>query len=351
MSQTTHSNLLWLKLFLCLTLSLSLFGCSRAAQKPTSLSQEISGESVAALNTIPAYTGEPYVTINNNKPFFEENEWTTDSFHHYFDLDELGRVTGAYACLGTDLLPDNKRQDISSVKPTGFLNQSYSFMSDGMVYNRAHLIAYMLSGQNANPKNLMTGTRYLNIEGMLPFENIVHDYIEETGNHVMYRITPIFEGDDLVARGVLMEGYSVEDKGQGVEFCVYCYNVQPGVAINYATGENKVDESMSEEEIAAFYDKSRKSTKVPAANNVTKNSQESQVSTNTNSKTKNPPATIQTTPDDQEVRGYILNTKSRKFHLPECSGAQNLKNKIEVFDSKAQLIANGYAPCQICMPS
>lgn len=340
----------WIKLFLCFTLSFSLFGCRRTTQPtPSSQSREISQESVATLNTIPAYTGEPYVTINNNVPFFEENEWTTNSFHYYFDLDELGRVTQAYACLGTDLLPDNKRQDISSVKPTGFINHNYSFMSDGMVYNRAHLIAYMLSGQNANPKNLMTGTRYLNIDGMLPFENIVHDYIQETGNHVMYRVTPIFEGDDLVARGVLMEAYSVEDQGKGVEFCVYCYNVQPGVAINYATGENKVDESMSDEQIAAFYDKSKKSTKTPAANNQTSNTNSSV--SQSSEKTQNPPANLTPLPSDKEIRGYVLNTKSKKFHLPECSGAQNLKNKLDVFDSKEHLIANGYTPCQICMPS
>ncbi len=333
--KTPLRRLGWLKwpLVLSLSLCLGLTGCAKST--PARLeSENVQEEIEQTLATIPAYTGDPYVEINNNVPFFEEEEWTTKSFQEYFDLDELGRVSQAYACLGTDLMPDLKRQDISSVKPTGFINQRYSFLKDGMLYNRCHLIAFMLAGQNANPKNLMTGTRYLNIEGMLPFEDLVHDYIEETGNHVMYRVTPVFEGDDLVARGVIMEGYSVEDQGQGIEFCVYCYNVQPGVAINYTTGENQVDTSMSEDEILAFYEAPR-STKQPNANNTSRTSQTSlEVS------------------DDEVVQTYIINTNSKKFHLPQCSGAQtmNEKNRLEVQNSKAQLLKEGYISCQICMP-
>ena len=338
MKTSLHSHFsAWLKwpLALSLSLCLGLSGCSQSTYlAPVESKQTIQEDIEETLATIPAYTGDPYVEINNNVPFFEEDEWTTQSFQHYFDLDELGRVTQAYACLGTDLMPDLKRQDISSVKPTGFINQRYSFLKDGMLYNRCHLVAFMLAGQNANPKNLMTGTRYLNIEGMLPFEDLVHDYIEETGNHVMYRVTPIFEDDDLVARGVVMEGYSVEDQGEGIEFCVYCYNVQPGVAINYTTGENQVDSSMSEEEILAFYENSSHATKQPKANNTSSASSTASLS------------------EDEIVQTYVINTNSKKFHLPTCSGAQtmNAKNRLEVQKSKAELLKEGYISCQICMP-
>ena len=190
------------------------------------------------LSAIPEFKDSPYYVINGNVPYFTVSADTTDSFEFYGDLDELGRCTIVYANIGKDLMPTEERGNISSVKPTGWKSVSYDFVDGKSLYNRCHLIGWQLTAENANKQNLITGTRYLNVEGMLPFENLVADYIKETGNHVMYRVTPVFEGDNLVAAGVLMEGWSVEDNGEGVCFNVYAYNNQPGVVIDYATGEN-----------------------------------------------------------------------------------------------------------------
>ena len=190
------------------------------------------------LAAIPAYSGEPYAIVNGNIPYFTASDLTSESFEYYSDLDNLGRCSTAYASVGTDLMPTEKRGSISKVKPSGWQISKYDFVDGKYLYNRCHLIGYQLTAENANEKNLITGTRYLNVDGMLPFENLVADYVKETDNHVLYRVTPVFEGDNLVASGVLMEAESVEDEGDGVEYCVYVYNVQPGVMINYATGEN-----------------------------------------------------------------------------------------------------------------
>lgn len=190
------------------------------------------------LSSIPKYSGEPYVVINNNVPYFKDSEMTTKSYEKYSELDELGRCGVAVSSVGRDLMPTEKRGRISRVKPTGWHSVKYKGVDGGSLYNRCHLIAHQLTAENANWKNLITGTRYMNTEGMLPFENMVADYVKETGNHVMYRVTPVFEGDNLVASGVLMEAKSVEDNGKGVEFNVYCYNVQPGIGIDYATGDS-----------------------------------------------------------------------------------------------------------------
>ncbi len=191
-------------------------------------------------NLVPEYSGIPYVIINNNKPFFKDYEIIGGSFEFYADLDEMGRCDVAMASVGTDIMPTQKRESISSVKPTGWKNKYYDFVDGGYVYNRCHLIGFQLTGENANERNLITGTRYMNVEGMLPFENMVDDYIEDTNNNVMYRSTPVFTGKNLVADGVLLEAYSVEDNGIGVKFCVYCYNVQPNIYIDYLTGENSL---------------------------------------------------------------------------------------------------------------
>ncbi len=185
---------------------------------------------------IPEYSDSPYVEINDNEPEFAENEITTVSYESYSYLDELERVGIAMACIGTDLMPTEERGSISSVYPTGWEQANYDIVDAGWLYNRSHLIGWQLTGEDANEYNLMTGTRYMNTEGMLPFENMLADYIQETGNHVMYRVTPIFDGDNLLASGVQMEAYSVEDNGEGISFNVYCYNVQPGVSIDYTTG-------------------------------------------------------------------------------------------------------------------
>lgn len=190
-------------------------------------------------NEIPEFTGQAYVAINGNIPRFTEEDMTTDSYESYSPLDNLGRCGEAIACIGVDLMPTEDRGSISSVHPTGWQSIQYDFIEGKSLYNRCHLIGFQLTGEKANRENLITGTRFLNTEGMLPFEEMTADYIRETENHVLYRVTPVFEGDDLVARGVLMEGYSVEDHGEGICFYVYCYNVQPGVILDYATGESK----------------------------------------------------------------------------------------------------------------
>ena len=184
------------------------------------------------------YSGEPYVVLNNNVPNFIDEYKTTESFENYSDLDYLGRCGTAFANIGADIMPTEDRDSIGQVKPSGWHTVKYDFVSGKYLYNRCHLIGYQLSGENANEKNLITGTRYLNVEGMLPFENMVADYVKETGNHVLYRATPIFEGENLVASGVQIEAQSVEDNGEGIMFNVYCFNVQPGVCINYLTGDS-----------------------------------------------------------------------------------------------------------------
>ena len=191
-----------------------------------------------SMENIPPYDGTPYVVLNDNQPSFTEEDMTDVSYEFYSDLDELGRCGVTEACIGRDLMPTEKRGDISSVKPTGWVQNQYDFVDGKSLWNRCHLIGFQLAGENANECNLITGTRYLNVEGMLPFENLVADYVKETDNHVLYRVTPAFQATELVARGVQMEAYSVEDSGDGVCFNVFCYNVQPGVEIDYATGDN-----------------------------------------------------------------------------------------------------------------
>ena len=193
-------------------------------------------EDLFTLDMVPPYSGKAYADINGDVPFFTEEEMTSEAFHEYWPLDDLGRCTGAYACVGPETLPKQKRGDISMVKPTGWNTNRYDDIDGEMLFNRCHLIGHLLTGQDANERNLVTGTRYMNVEGMLPFEESVVMYVEGTGHHVMYRVRPYFDGDDLVCSGVLMEAKSVEDPR--VQFCAFCYNVQPGITIDYATGEN-----------------------------------------------------------------------------------------------------------------
>lgn len=272
---------------------------------------------VIDLSSIPAYSGRPYVEINNNVPGFTDDELTTISFETYSPLDSLGRCGVAYASIGTDLMPTEERGSIGQVKPTGWHTVKYNGVVDGnYLYNRCHLIGYQLTAENANTQNLITGTRYLNVEGMLPFENMVADYIKETGNHVLYRVTPIFDGDNLVASGVLMEAKSVEDDGDGILFNVFCYNVQPNITIDYATGDSHLNEGISTE---------------PSETEVT-------------SQPETPVQTSGTT--------YILNTNTKKFHYPSCSSVDQMKdsNKQEYTGSRDDLIAQGYDPCKRCNP-
>lgn len=204
----------------------------------TSSSEESDEQWIASIEDLEAYSGDAYVVLNDNVPLFTTEELVTTSYETYSELDNLGRVGVAEACIGTDLMPTEERGSISEVTPTGWVQASYDIVDAGWLYNRCHLIGWQLSGEDANEQNLITGTRYLNIEGMVELENLVAAYVKETGNHVMYRVTPHFEGDNLLANGLQIEAYSVEDEGEGICFYVYCYNVQPGISLDYATGEN-----------------------------------------------------------------------------------------------------------------
>ena len=244
------------------------------------------------------------------------------SFEQYGDLDSLGRCTTAYACIGQDLMPTEKRGDISSVKPTGWHNVKYDGIDGKYLYNRCHLIGYQLTAENANEKNLITGTRYMNVEGMEPFENMTADYIKESGNHVLYRVTPVFEGNNLVASGVLMEGKSVEDNGAGVLFCVYCYNVQPNITIDYATGDS------SESGDTGAADQGQTNQAAPTA-------------------TQAP----QPAADANQTAAYIVNANTHTFHRPDCSSVARMSDKNKVtFSSREEAINAGYDPCEICNP-
>ena len=200
------------------------------------------------MKVVPAYSGSPYVEINNGAPLFKEYEIIGGSFEYYSTLDELGRCDVCMASVGEDIMPTEERESISSINPTGWINSSYDTIPGKYLYNRCHLIGYQLTGENANERNLITGTRYLNIDGMLPFENMIDDYIDDTGNNVMYRVTPVFKENNLVADGVLLEAYSVEDNGQGISFCVYCYNVQPTIIIDYSTGASRMENDIPNDE-------------------------------------------------------------------------------------------------------
>ncbi len=223
---------------------------NRAVQtKAPAESQEVTGGETTELIEIPAYFGQAYAEINGNIPFFDDSELSAESFEYYPELDLLGRCGVCMASVGRDIMPTEERGEIGSIRPSGWHTVKYPGVIDGnYLYNRCHLIGYQLTGENANTKNLITGTRYMNTEGMLPFENRVADYVEETGNHVMYRVTPVFEGKNLLARGVLIEAKSVEDNGAGILFNVFCYNVQPGIIINYANGDSMADESAGAKE-------------------------------------------------------------------------------------------------------
>lgn len=308
---------------------------TQESQQVTSATDVPTGEGTSAfsLREIPAYSGTPYTEVNGNQPYFTEEELTTQSFETYSELDSLGRCGVAYANVGQDLMQTEPRGEIGAVKPTGWHLVKYDNVDGKYLYNRCHLIAYMLAAENANPQNLITGTRYLNVQGMLPFETKVCDYVKNTGNHVLYRVTPIFDGDNLLADGVLMEAYSVEDAGEGICFCVFAYNVQPGIGIDYATGDNWAEGSGTYQSTVASV---AEETPVP------------QPETDT---------AVQITPESsapQESQGitYVLNTNTKKFHYPTCSSVDDMKekNKQIYTGSREEVINMGYVPCKRCNP-
>lgn len=287
---------------------------------------------------VPAYSGEPYTAVNNNEPYFTSDNLTTEAFENYSELDALGRCGVAYANVCLETMPTEKRGSISEVKPTGWHSVKYDNVDGKSLYNRCHLIGYQLTAENANQQNLITGTRYLNVDGMLPFENMVADYVKETDNHVLYRVTPIFTGDNLVADGVLMEGYSVEDEGEGICFCVYAYNVQPGITIDYATGDSWLSSEKGNSDSS-----SGGNSAVSQSAADKSGTQQAAVQTESVKETSAPVST---------GTEYILNTNTKKFHYPSCSSVKQMKasNKKEYTGSRDDLIAQGYDPCKKCNP-
>ena len=298
-----------------------------------------------SLDDIPEYSGSPYVEVNGNVPYFTQDELTPQSYEQYGALDSLGRCTGAAACIGTDIMPTEKRGSIGEVKPTGWHLVKYEGIDGNYLYNRCHLIAYELSGENANERNLITGTRYLNVTGMLPFENKTAEYVKSTGNHVLYRVTPIFERDNLLASGVLMEAESVEDQGGGIEFCVYCYNVQPGITIDYATGDSSVEPYTGS-------DSSSPNTSSSSSGQDQGSSQGQGVSQGSSSSQGSPSGgqAITSSNTTAEDADYVLNNNTMKFHRPDCSSVSRMsdKNKVYYKGSKDDLVHDGYEPCKNC---
>jgi DNA-entry nuclease len=310
----------------------------QSPHNPAETTPEISQDEEAAqpdaaedeftLSMVPAYAGNAYVDIHDDVPFFREEELVAESFQEYWPLDELGRCTGAYACIGPDSLPTEAREDISSVVPTGWHSVQYEGIDRDYLYNRCHLIGYQLTGQSANEKNLITGTRYMNVEGMLPFENSVRMYVEGTGNHVLYRVRPYYHGDDLVAAGVLMEAKSIEDPL--VQFCAFCYNVQPGIEIDYATGDSAVKKTPDSEDILP----------------IERSFESGEGTTTTRSIWK------ETASEETVEITYVINTNTKRFHNPYCESVGDMKdkNKLETTLSREEIIRQGYAPCKRCNP-
>lgn len=304
-----------------------------------------------SVGEIPAYSGEAAIEVNQNVPGFTKEDYTTEAFEQYSPLDELGRCHAAYACVGEEIMPTEERGAIGMVKPSGWHTVKYDFVDGKYLYNRCHLIAYMLSGENANTENLITGTRYLNTEGMLPYENQVADYVHNTGNHVLYRVTPLYEGDNLVASGVEIEASSVEDRGKSLSFHVYCYNVQPGITIDYATGDSALAEDDQTEnvrgiasELEVFAADALEETKAAAGDQSLENVVTAAVQEETSAE--------QDGGNAKEERDYVLNKNTKKFHYPWCSSADDIKkkNRKDFTGTREEVISQGYVPCKRCNP-
>lgn len=272
----------------------------------------VNNNSYVSLDAIPAYDGKAYVAVNNNEPFFTDSDMTTTAFENYSDLDSLGRCGVAYANICKDIMPTEERGKIGMIKPSGWHTVKYDVIKDRYLYNRCHLIGYQLAGENANPKNLITGTRYLNVEGMLPFENLVADYVNNTGNHVLYRVTPMFSGSNLVANGVLIEAKSVEDNGGGILFNVYCYNVQPGVGINYENGDSWLD-----------------GTTGSASSGSDSSAAENSAADSSNSETM-----------------VHITATGKKYHRAGCRALKKSDTEVTLDEAKSM----GLSPCGICNP-
>ena len=338
---------------------------SEATDEPAvqSVQTQPSTEVTISAADIPAYAGDPYVTINDNEPQFLETDLATSSYEYYSDLDDLGRCGVVYACIGMDLMPTEERGNIGSVKPSGWHTVKYDIVDGKYLYNRCHLIGYQLSGENANVNNLITGTRYLNVEGMLPFENMVVDYVKETENHVLYRVTPVFEGNNLVASGVQIEAQSVEDQGEGILFNVYCYNVQPGVTIDYATGDSVLEENAETQSNAATSnDGASQQNAVTQSNAATSNEAASQQETTTQDGTAVQGAEENSSDHATDASGAAVSNDTgaggsgsvmvwksatgSKYHSTNHCGNMNPDNATQITEEEA--IREGLGKCKKC---
>ena len=324
-------------LILLSVISLVVTGCKAGdsglisnANKIETQAGEDAGSAVD-IKKVPKYSGAPYIVINGNKPSFSEKD--KERVEEYSKLDKYGRCGTAFANVIKDIMPSSARESIGEVRPSGWHTVKYEkIIKDRYLYNRCHLIAFQLAGENANERNLITGTRYLNVEGMLPFENKVADYVNATGNHVLYRVRPIFKGSDLVARGVQMEAKSVEDNGKGISFNVYCYNVQPGIRINYKDGSSQAENKVQK----------NKNKKVKKPEKSTKK------------KKSGKPKKTKKVEEDNGVKvslHYVANTNTGKFHISTCRYVNMMKesNKYES-DNRDELVSSGYVPCKVCRP-
>lgn len=314
-------------------------GGAQEGASPSSQEEFANGwEQTFTLNDVPAYSGELYTVINDNIPFFPKSQNATESFERYAELDSLGRCGTACANVGRDLMPTEPRGEIGQVRPSGWHTVKYDGIDGNYLYNRSHLIAYQLAGENANERNLITGTRSFNASGMLPFEEMVGNYVRETDHHVLYRVTPMFRGMNLVADGVLMEAWSVEDNGAGICFNVFVYNVQPGIVIDYATGDSYADTGVS----------------LADGGSADQNGDTALPDGDSADPVVLPSPTVTPTPEPQESTSadYILNTNTHKFHYPYCDSVQEMAehNKLPYSGTRDEVIAMGYVPCKRCNP-
>lgn len=322
-----------------------LSGCGSMLQIATPVAAVQEAE---AVQTIPAYNGESlYVTVNENKPFFTAEEYTTTVFEGYSELDALGRCSVAYANICRELMPTQERGKIGMVRPSGWHTVKYDWVDGKYLYNRCHLIGFQLAGENANERNLITGTRTMNAYGMLPFENVVANYVDVFGGHVLYRVTPVFTGDNLVADGVLMEAASVEDMGKGLSFNVFCYNVEPGVVLDYKTGESKAGDPTQTAGKITFTKPVITRLDVVNAQSLSQaqnNPQlQAQSSPQTQAQVQNNPQTVASTP----VSGMVwVSATGKCYHANNtCSGMNSAKAKQY---TEQEAIAAGKRKCKKC---
>lgn len=306
----------------------------------------VNNNSYVSLDAIPAYDGKAYVAINNNEPFFTDNDMTTTAFENYSDLDSLGRCGVAYANICKEIMPTEERGKIGMIKPSGWHTVKYDVIKDRYLYNRCHLIGYQLAGENSNPKNLITGTRYLNVEGMLPFENLVADYVNNTGNHVLYRVTPMFSGGNLVANGVLIEAKSVEDNGGGILFNVYCYNVQPGVGINYENGDSWLDGTTPQEQ-SAQTDTPQNEGSQSSDGSWAGESGSSSGTTGSASSGSDSSAAENSAADSSNSETMVhITATGKKYHRAGCRTLKKSDTEVTLDEAKSM----GLSPCGICNP-